>query len=78
MAKAQKAADLRGKSDSELNELLKTTASSIFESRFQNFTNKLNDTAKIGKLRRELARINTVISERKKTAAKAETPKAGG
>lgn len=78
MAKAQKAADLRGKSDSELNELLKTTASSIFESRFQNFTNKLNDTAKIGKLRRELARINTVITERKKTAAKAETPKAGG
>jgi len=78
MAKAQKAADLRGKSDSELNELLKTTASSIFESRFQNFTNKLNDTAKIGKLRRELARINTVLSERKKTAAKAETPKAGG
>jgi len=78
MAKAQKAADLRGKTEIELNELLKTTASSIFEARFQNFTNKLNDTAKIGKLRRELARIHTVLSEVRKGAAKSETPKAGG
>lgn len=78
MAKGLKAAELRGKTDAELNELLKTTASQIFEARFQNFTNKLNDTARIGKLRRDLARIHTVMTQRKNNAAKSETLKAGG
>jgi large subunit ribosomal protein L29 len=68
MAKGTTAAELRSKSDDELIELVKTTKSQLFEARFQNYTNRLNDTAKIGKLRRELARVNTVLNERRRAA----------
>lgn len=71
MAKAINTAELRGKTDAELNELLKTTSSQILDARFQNFTNKLNDTAKVRTLRRDLARIHTVLSERRAAKAKA-------
>ena len=36
-----KAKDLREKSTEDLNELLKTVARGVFDSRFKNFTNRL-------------------------------------
>ena len=75
MADATKAQDLRGKTDAELNELLKSTHSALFKARFENFTNRLDSTAKIRLLRRDIARIQTVINEKRragKTPAKAE------
>lgn len=72
MAKAMKASELRGKTDEELRELLKTTSSKILDARFQNFTNKLNDTARVRTLRRDLARIETVLSERGAASAQAK------
>lgn len=78
MAKGLTAADLRTKSDEELNELVKTTKNQLFEARFQNYTNRLNDTSKIGKLRRDLARLLTVINERRRAAQQAARVKNEG
>ncbi len=64
-----KAKDLREKSTEDLNELLKTTARGVFDSRFKNFTNRLDDTSMIRKTRRELARIHTLLAERARAAA---------
>ncbi|MDP3273715.1 MAG: 50S ribosomal protein L29 [Deltaproteobacteria bacterium] len=72
MAKGQTAADLRGKTDAELIELLKTVESSLFTARFENYTNKLDDTAKLRQIRREIAKIKTIQSERRIAAV---TPK---
>jgi large subunit ribosomal protein L29 len=71
MAKATKTADLRGKTDAELSEALKAAQSALFTARFENFTNKLDSTAKIGGIRRDIARIKTIQSERKRAAAAA-------
>jgi len=75
MAKGITAKDLRTKGDDELNELVKSTKSKLFESRFQNYTNRLNDTAQVRKLRRDLARMNTIVTERRSSAAKANAGK---
>jgi large subunit ribosomal protein L29 len=65
MAKPIQAADFREKSDEELKDLVKSAKTQLFQARFENYTNRLNDTAKVGKLRRELARLETVLSERR-------------
>jgi|266.fasta.fasta_contig_51_258456_length_1742_multi_2_in_0_out_0_3 large subunit ribosomal protein L29 len=68
MAKAANAADLRGKTDAELSEQLKTAQNALFTARFENFTNKLDDTAKMRRLRREIAQLKTVQGERSRSA----------
>ncbi len=73
MAKGNTASDLREKSEEELSKLLETSKSELFTARFENFTNKLNDTAKIRRLRRDIARVQTVLNARRNpTAKKAE------
>ncbi len=72
-----KAKDLREKSLEDLKELEKTSAKAVFEARFKNFTNRLDDTSSIRKAKRELARVKTLLAERARgaaPAAKAETP----
>ena len=69
-----KAKDLREKSTEDLNELLKTTARGVFDSRFKNFTNRLDDTSMIRKTRRELARIHTLLAERARGATPVASP----
>ncbi|MBL8679128.1 MAG: 50S ribosomal protein L29 [Myxococcales bacterium] len=69
MANETTGADLRAKTDAELAEQLKTAQGALFTARFENFTNKLDDTAKMRRLRREIARIKTVQTERKRSAA---------
>lgn len=76
MAKGTTAKDLRTKSGDELTELLASTKNKLFESRFQNYTNRLNDTALVRKLRRDLARMNTIVTERRISAAKPNAGKA--
>ena len=63
-----KAKDLRERTVEDLRELEKSLAKGIFESRFKNFTNRLDDTSAMRKSRRDLARVKTVLSE--KLAAK--------
>ncbi|MDO4478875.1 MAG: 50S ribosomal protein L29 [Lachnospiraceae bacterium] len=56
--------ELRGKSVSELNEELVSAKKELFNLRFQNATNQLDNTARIKDVRRNIARIQTVIVEK--------------
>ncbi len=68
MKKDQYIADLRQKSNSELGEELVSAKKELFNLRFQNATNQLDNTARIREVRKNIARIQTVITEK---AAKA-------
>jgi len=70
MAKGTTTSQLGEKSDAELAEHLESQKSELFTARFENFTNKLNDTAKIRRVRREIARVQTVLSSRRQAGAK--------
>jgi large subunit ribosomal protein L29 len=59
-----KAKDLRERTDDHLRELEKSLAQEVFQARFKNFTNRLNDTASIRKTRRDLARVKTELTKR--------------
>jgi len=75
MAKKTTAADLRGKEIAELEEFVRTTQANLLKSRFQNFTNKLTDTASLRAQRRDVARALTILGVKRratKTEAKAD------
>ena len=55
--------DLRKKSVQELNEELVTAKKELFNLRFQNATNQLDNTGRIKDVRKNIARIQTVIAE---------------
>ncbi|EET60111.1 ribosomal protein L29 [Marvinbryantia formatexigens DSM 14469] len=55
--------DLRNKSAAELNEELVAAKKELFNLRFQNATNQLDNTSRIKEVRRNIARIQTVITE---------------
>jgi len=63
-----KAAEIREKNSEELASLQKELRTELFKARIQNHTNQLDSTAKMGKLRRDLARISTILRERELTA----------
>ena len=56
--------DLRTKSDAELAQELVAAKKELFNLRFQNATNQLDNTARIKEVRRNIARIQTVITEK--------------
>ena len=58
--------DLRSKSAAELNEELVAAKKELFNLRFQNATNQLDNTSRIKEVRKNIARIQTVISEQAK------------
>ena len=60
--------DLRAKSAAELNEELVAAKKELFNLRFQNATNQLDNTSRITEVRRNIARIQTVITEQTKAA----------
>jgi large subunit ribosomal protein L29 len=64
-----KAKDLRERTTDHLKELEKQLTGDVFQARFKNFTNRLNDTAAIRKTRRDLARIKTILTQRSVVAA---------
>lgn len=59
-----KAKELSERTDEALKELEKSIQNDIFQARFKNFTNRLNDTASVKRLRRDLARVKTVLTQR--------------
>ena len=63
--------DLKKKSTVELTEELVAAKKELFNLRFQNATNQLDNTSRIKEVRRNIARIQTVISEQTR-AAKAQ------
>ena len=56
--------DLRTKSAAELNEELVAAKKELFNIRFQNATNQLDNTSRIKEVRKNIARIQTVITEK--------------
>jgi large subunit ribosomal protein L29 len=57
---------------SELIEELRQTKHEALNLRFRNATGQLENTAEIPKVRRQIARINTLIRQREIAAAEAE------
>ena len=55
--------ELRAKSVEELNEELVAAKKELFNLRFQNATNQLDNTSRIKEVRKNIARIQTVITE---------------
>ncbi|HBI74277.1 MAG TPA: 50S ribosomal protein L29 [Lachnospiraceae bacterium] len=60
--------DLKKKSATELNEELVAAKKELFNLRFQNATNQLDNTSRIKEVRKNIARIQTVISELSKAS----------
>ena len=56
--------DLRTKSAAELNDELVAAKKELFNLRFQNATNQLDNTSRIKEVRKNIARIQTVITEK--------------
>ena len=55
--------ELRGKSGEELNQELVAAKKELFNLRFQNATNQLDNTSRIKEVRKNIARIQTMITE---------------
>ena len=65
------AADLRQKSDDELKEELQNLKREQLNLRFQRASGQLEATSRVGEVRRDIARIKTVMTERRHAAADA-------
>ena len=59
-----KPADLRAKSPDELNDMLIGLRREQFNLRFQRATGQLESTSRIRVIRRDIARIKTILGER--------------
>ena len=56
--------ELKAKTAAELNEELVAAKKELFNLRFQNATNQLDNTSRIKEVRKNIARIQTVITEK--------------
>ena len=61
--------DLNSKSVNELSEDLVAAKKELFNLRFQNATNQLDNTARIKEVRKNIARIQTVMTQKSKAEA---------
>ena len=60
--------DLNTKSAAELNDELVAAKQELFNLRFQNATNQLDNTSRIKEVRKNIARIQTVIAQKANAA----------
>ena len=60
--------DLMNKSVAELNDELVAAKKELFNLRFQNATNQLDNTSRIKEVRKNIARIQTLITAQAKVA----------
>lgn len=60
--------ELKAKSVEELNNELVDAKKELFNLRFQNATNQLDNTSRIKEVRRNIARIQTVITQKANVA----------
>ena len=56
--------ELNAKTSAELNKELVAAKKELFNLRFQNATNQLDNTARIKEVRKNIARIQTVITQK--------------
>lgn len=65
-----KAKELADRSVADLEQLEKELTRQLWKTRVDNFTNQLDDTAKIRRTRRDVARVKTLITQRQGAAVK--------
>ena len=58
-----KAKEMKERTQGELQGMEKDLERELWKTRFQNFTNQLDDTAKLRRLRRDIARVKTLLTE---------------
>ena len=63
-----KPADIRAKTDDELRGELDILGKEMFNLRFQRANGQLENTARVRQARRAVARINTILGERRRAA----------
>ena len=68
--KGMKASDLRARTADELTEEVDTLSKEIFNLRFQRASGQLENTARVRQVRRDIARIKTILGERSRPAAR--------
>ena len=66
--KGMKADDLRARSADELTEQVEALGKEIFNLRFQRASGQLENTARVRQVRRDIARIKTILGERQRRA----------
>ena len=59
-----KAADVRQKTDDELSQQLVDLRKEAFNLRFQSVSGQLENTGRVREVRRDIARIKTILNER--------------
>ncbi|CUX79524.1 MAG: LSU ribosomal protein L29 RpmC [Roseibaca calidilacus] len=64
-----KAEDLRSKTPDQLRDELVALKKEAFNLRFQKATNQLENTARIRQVRRDAARVSTILNEKAAEAA---------
>ena len=64
--KGTKASDLRARTADELEEQLDLLGKEIFNLRFQRASGQLENTARVRQARRDIARIRTILGERRR------------
>ena len=64
-----KAVDFRGRTADELTETLATLKKEQFNLRFQKASGQLESTMRVRLVRRDIARIKTILGERSRSAA---------
>lgn len=65
----KKASEFRERTAQELERLEGEITRELWKARFDNFTNQLDNTSKIRRTRRNLARVKTILTERKRESA---------
>ena len=63
-----KAEDLRAKSPDELKTELMSLKKEAFNLRFQQASGQLENTSRVRQVRRDIARVKTVLNERRQSA----------
>ena len=66
--KSMKAQDVRARTEDELTTELETLGKEIFNLRFQRASGQLENTARVRQVRRHIARIKTVLGDRRRQA----------
>ena len=63
-----KGEDVRAKSEDELTQEMSNLRKEAFNLRFQRASGQLENTARVRAIRRDIARIMTILGERRRTA----------
>ena len=70
---SKEAKELRELNDTELEHRLGETKEELFNLRFQNATGQLDNISRLPQVRREIARIETLLREREIAAAEQQS-----